>query len=148
VTALITIRMGGSVVQACDARCYGAKHEPCTCCCDGANHGVGLELAITQTRQHSPEWIAAAGEDAEAELDDIVFQPPLFLIGDHPMSDAPLPAFGDLVEDALKLARQASKLLAAGYAPGTEPGWQRDQAKSEATRGIREVVDALERARG
>jgi hypothetical protein len=148
VTALITIRMGGSVVQACDARCYGARQEPCTCVCAGECHGVGLVEAIAIIRRRHPEWIAAAGEDAEAELDDIVFQEPLFTIGDHPMPDTSLPAFNDLIEDALKLARQASKLLAAGYAPGTEPGWQRDQAKSEATRGIREVVEALERARG
>jgi hypothetical protein len=83
VTALITIRMGGSVVQACDARCYGAKHEPCTCVCAGECHGVGLVEAIAIIRRRHPEWIAAAGEDAEAELDDIVFQPPLFLIGDR-----------------------------------------------------------------
>lgn len=145
-TALITIRMAGSVVQACDARCYGAKHEPCTCVCDGANHGVGLELAITQTRKHAPEWIAAAGEDAEAELDDSLFQPPLFLIGDDPMSD--LPHFNDMIEDALKLCRDADKLLTAGCALGTEPGWQRGDARSEAKRGLKQVVDALQRARG
>jgi hypothetical protein len=82
VTALITIRMAGSVVQICDAKCYGAKHDDCECVCESENHGKGIELAIANTRRLHPDWIAAAGEDAEVELDDIVFQPPLFTIGD------------------------------------------------------------------
>lgn len=31
--------------RRCDAKCYNAKSETCTCICEGVNHGVGLEQA-------------------------------------------------------------------------------------------------------
>lgn len=90
-TALITIRQAGTTI-ACDRGCYGAKHKRCDCqVCGGLNHGAGLIRAITNTRRLSPEWVAAAGEGAEAELADCLFQPPLFTIGDRvPEDRAPL----------------------------------------------------------
>ena len=33
------------VIGRCDATCYDAKGETCTCICNGANHGAGQHLA-------------------------------------------------------------------------------------------------------
>ena len=49
--ALITQHgTGGKKQGQCDARCYNAKTPTCICCCGGANHGVGLQKAVENTR--------------------------------------------------------------------------------------------------
>lgn len=48
--ALITERSGGRT-RRCDKRCYDGKHQRCRCICGGANHGQGLEMAMSNTRQ-------------------------------------------------------------------------------------------------
>ena len=56
-TTLLEIRDGsGKLVGRCDARCYNAKHDDCTCICHGKNHGIGLDVAIEQTRLEYKEW--------------------------------------------------------------------------------------------
>jgi hypothetical protein len=72
-TALLTIRLAGSVVQSCDARCYNAKHDDCDCCCEKANHGVGLEQATANARQMWAVWADRAirgkvGDEFEVSL--------------------------------------------------------------------------------
>lgn len=34
----------------CDSRCYDAKGSVCTCCCNGRNHGAGLQSALEMNR--------------------------------------------------------------------------------------------------
>ena len=44
-------RVGQKRVLVCNARCYDAKRALCDCPCRGANHGVGLQKALENTRQ-------------------------------------------------------------------------------------------------
>jgi hypothetical protein len=82
VASLILVRSGGSVVGACDATCYDARHETCVCTgCGGANHGAGLEQAITNTRRLHAQWLERARTglpDVSFELDASVTQLALF----------------------------------------------------------------------
>lgn len=48
---LIRQRLGGHQTRRCDARCYNAKGEKCTCICGGANHGVGLDKAVENSQK-------------------------------------------------------------------------------------------------
>ena len=54
---LIIKHAAGKKDGQCDSRCYDAKTTHCICCCDGANHGVGLQKAIDNTREMSGELI-------------------------------------------------------------------------------------------
>jgi len=36
--------------RRCDAKCYDADDGKCDCVCNGANHGVGLDKALDNTR--------------------------------------------------------------------------------------------------
>lgn len=38
-------------LDACDASCYMARHQKCTCICGGVNHGKGLARAAENTRR-------------------------------------------------------------------------------------------------
>lgn len=80
--SLIVVRSGGSVTGHCDALCYDARHEECVCSgCGGANHGIGIEAAIANTRRLHGEWLERARADDESvtfELDTAVQQIPLF----------------------------------------------------------------------
>ena len=46
-----TTTVEGKKRQSCNSLCYNAKHDKCDCVCGGANHGVGLKQAITNTEQ-------------------------------------------------------------------------------------------------
>lgn len=73
-SALITIRLLGSVVRSCDAKCYGAKHAQCDCVCGGANHAVGLEQAIANTRRNTRRWLDTARTNG-IDFDDVEVGP-------------------------------------------------------------------------
>lgn len=43
---LIEVRsLDGTLIGRCDARCYNAKHQECTCVCGGRNHGGSMRQA-------------------------------------------------------------------------------------------------------
>lgn len=56
-TTIITASDAAGVVGTCDAKCYDAKHDKCSCICYGLNHGKGKEFAITFT-DHLYEIVA------------------------------------------------------------------------------------------
>lgn len=47
---LMSERIGQGPTRRCDARCYRAKHDHCTCVCGGLNHRAGLRQALTNVR--------------------------------------------------------------------------------------------------
>lgn len=48
---LIEVTSGSGRRRRCDANCYNATGQKCTCICGGANHGKGLEKALENTRK-------------------------------------------------------------------------------------------------
>lgn len=62
-TAVLTIRAGGSVAGSCGRPCYDAEHAKCRCVCFRMNHGVGLEQAIVNARAHHAQWVERARAD-------------------------------------------------------------------------------------
>lgn len=44
-------------MRRCDARCHDATEPNCDCLCNGANHGVGLQQALRNTREMAEGWI-------------------------------------------------------------------------------------------
>ena len=78
-TTLIAVYNSSGVVGRCDAKCHNATHPDCDCVCGGANHGVGLKQAISNTREIAMDQIEAEyGKDARAQFDESVLQPALF----------------------------------------------------------------------
>lgn len=68
---LITHTTGdGSQTRRCDARCYEAKHDKCTCICGGANHGIGHNKAVENMRQVY-EQLLDADPTAEIKCDPV-----------------------------------------------------------------------------
>lgn len=55
-TTLIAVYGSDGLVGRCDAKCYKAKHQGCTCVCGGRNHGVGLEAAVENTKEIVEYW--------------------------------------------------------------------------------------------
>jgi len=49
----------GESIRRCDAKCYNATGETCTCVCGGMNHGVGE---------------SAAKANIDALLDELLFE--------------------------------------------------------------------------
>lgn len=45
-TLLIAKSKDGKKSRTCNARCYDAKGQKCTCICGGKNHGVGYTTAL------------------------------------------------------------------------------------------------------
>jgi len=45
-TVLISRPRDGKTQRRCDARCYDAKGDKCTCICGRKNHGVGYATAL------------------------------------------------------------------------------------------------------
>lgn len=62
-TAVLTIRAGGSVVGSCGKACYDAEHEPCVCICSGTNHRAGFEQAVANAQAMAEQWIERARAD-------------------------------------------------------------------------------------
>jgi hypothetical protein len=78
-TTLITVSNSSGVIGRCDDKCHSATHPKCDCICGGANHGVGLKQAMTNTRAMALNEIEAGfGKDARAKLEQAVLQPALF----------------------------------------------------------------------
>ncbi|MCA9962374.1 MAG: hypothetical protein KC443_25240 [Anaerolineales bacterium] len=58
-TTLVSYHTSGGEEGRCDAKCYDAISDNCTCICGGANHGVGLQRAMDNTRAFVATWIEA-----------------------------------------------------------------------------------------
>jgi len=56
-TTLISSESSSGQRRRCDAKCYNAKHDKCTCICGGVNYGVGLQKAVENTRQMVKEFL-------------------------------------------------------------------------------------------
>jgi hypothetical protein len=54
--------------RRCDAHCYNAKGEKCTCCCGGKNHGKGLQAALRQSAKHAHELLRRSGIVIQGDL--------------------------------------------------------------------------------
>ncbi|MCA9875472.1 MAG: hypothetical protein KC441_17500 [Anaerolineales bacterium] len=80
-TTLISYQSSSGEKGRCDAKCYNAKNENCTCICGGKNHGAGLDQAIENTREMVEDWIAAYEAihgPSEIKVNDQVRQLTLF----------------------------------------------------------------------
>lgn len=56
-TIIAVYDKSGKCIGRCDASCYNAVHDKCTCICHGANHGKGRELAEQNTRELAGKWL-------------------------------------------------------------------------------------------
>lgn len=54
---LLEVRNNHGFHAACDARCYNATTNHCTCICAGQNHGVGYQAALKNSRQNGLQLI-------------------------------------------------------------------------------------------
>ena len=54
---LIAVYNSDGCVGRCDAKCYNATSDECTCICGGANHGAGKQQAVENTRELVDTWI-------------------------------------------------------------------------------------------
>ena len=80
-TALLIVYRGRDVVRMCDAACYDADHDRCTCVCSGTNHRAGYERALVNARQLAEEWADRARRQdpgVDVQLDTSVQHEPLF----------------------------------------------------------------------
>lgn len=59
---LIAAYNSDGCIGRCDAKCYNATCEECTCICGGANHGVGRTKAMDNTRELAESWMEAYKE--------------------------------------------------------------------------------------
>jgi hypothetical protein len=84
-TTLISYQSSGGDQGRCDAKCYNAWGPECHCICQGANHGIGKQEAIENTRELAESWLEqarASGQDvthAEVLIDTL--HQPLFSLG-------------------------------------------------------------------
>lgn len=51
------IHAHGAGAGRCDAKCYDARHEVCSCVCGGLNHGAGIERAKENTKELAGELL-------------------------------------------------------------------------------------------
>jgi predicted RNase H-like HicB family nuclease len=56
-TTLIAAYNSEGCIGRCDAKCYNATCPECDCICGGANHGVGRDKAIENTRELAEQWM-------------------------------------------------------------------------------------------
>lgn len=54
---LIAVYNSEGCVGRCDAKCYNATCENCTCICGGTNHGAGIQKAAQNTQELAEKWI-------------------------------------------------------------------------------------------
>lgn len=77
-TTLISVYNSSGCIGRCDDKCHSATGPDCDCVCGGANHGVGLQKAMTNTREMALDQIEAHyGKDARAKFEEAVLQPQL-----------------------------------------------------------------------
>jgi hypothetical protein len=74
-TTLIAVYNSEGCVGRCDARCYNAEGDVCTCICGGANHGAGLNKAADNTRDLAESWLEAYGIEHEFDRADVLPTP-------------------------------------------------------------------------
>jgi hypothetical protein len=56
-STLVAVYNSDGCVGRCDAKCYNAKGDKCTCICGGANHGKGMRQAVENTARLASKWI-------------------------------------------------------------------------------------------
>lgn len=70
-TTLLAFYNSDGCVGRCDAKCYNAKDERCTCICGGANHGAGKSQAMLNCEALWRDWLddyeAMKEQDARVE---------------------------------------------------------------------------------
>jgi len=59
---LIAVYNSSGCVGRCDAHCYEATCQSCTCICGGKNHGAGLDKAQDNTRELCEKWMEEYNE--------------------------------------------------------------------------------------
>jgi hypothetical protein len=84
-TTLISYGSSGGEVGRCDAKCYNAWGPECHCICQGANHGIGKQEAIENTRELAESWLEQARANGQgivhAEMLIAALHQPLFSLG-------------------------------------------------------------------
>ncbi|MCX5713035.1 MAG: hypothetical protein NTY47_08310 [Candidatus Omnitrophica bacterium] len=60
---LIELRNSDGSIGRCDAKCYEALDQQCTCVCKGRNHGAGLKQAQDNTIKMSKELLKKHGNN-------------------------------------------------------------------------------------
>jgi len=75
--AVMVVCVGAERVSQCDERCYNAQHPACSCCCGGANHGVGLEEALLNTRRMARRYAEQYAEEQGWAVADVRLEQPL-----------------------------------------------------------------------
>jgi hypothetical protein len=74
--AVMIVYVGGQRVSQCDERCYNAEGPACSCCCGGANHGVGLDQAVINSQVMGRRYAEAyAAEQGHALADSRLERP-------------------------------------------------------------------------
>jgi hypothetical protein len=84
-TTLIAVYNSEGCAGQCDAKCYNAWGPECHCICQGANHGLGRQAAIDNTRELAESWLEQARADGQdithAEMAIDAQHQPLFDLG-------------------------------------------------------------------
>jgi hypothetical protein len=60
---LIAAYNSDGCIGRCDAKCYNAKGDKCTCICGGRNHGAGLAQARENTIELGQQWAREFAEE-------------------------------------------------------------------------------------
>ena len=95
-----TVREGKKKRLACNARCYNAKRELCACPCGGVNHGVGLQVALENTKRMKAEGKAGV-EFNEKVLGAVKLEEvkvPAVILTDCPVIKRPRDAKGHFIK--------------------------------------------------
>jgi len=74
-TTLLEVHTTSGIVGRCDAKCYNAKHEKCTCVCCGRNHGKGLAQALEQTQDEFERWVEMYAQENGLTVTSAVLLP-------------------------------------------------------------------------
>jgi hypothetical protein len=69
---LMSEKIGQNATRRCDARCYDAKRDHCTCLCGGLNHGAGLKQAMTNVRETFLPVLEKRGIDLGKKMGRII----------------------------------------------------------------------------
>lgn len=68
---LISTHNSEGCTGRCDAKCYDAKEPKCVCICGGANHGVGLKQAMSNTDAITQEMVENLTSDQCPVVHDV-----------------------------------------------------------------------------
>ena len=56
-TTIYSIHDGFGCIGRCDSKCHNAENPECKCCCGGAFHGVGTDIAVADRNTLTDEDI-------------------------------------------------------------------------------------------